>query len=162
MKKLGEPYSIGRYAVDGASSSWRVEEPHNIYRGVFQNHITDGHFDWAYGHNRMCNPGSRITVNFGVPVDHIRMVNPDAKIILRTRYFGPWNMSPCIISIMINGEKVIKNAQVLGEHKGRTTHDIIMEDLISGTLHTVTIIFERGNGVLFLWDFDILVQNYTK
>ena len=76
---------------------------------------------------------------------------------MRTSYFGPWNMDPCTISVAINGEKVLKHAQVLGEHLGRTTHDTIMEDL-QDEPSTVMITFEEGYGVLFLWDFDIIVQ----
>ena len=66
-------------------------------------------------------------------------------------------MDPCTISVSINGVKVLKHAQVLGENHGRTTHDTIMEDLTDEP-STVTLTFEEGYGVLFLWDFDILVQ----
>ena len=52
---------------------------------------------------------------------------------------------------------MLKHAQVLGENHGRTTHDTIMEDLTDEP-STVTLTFEEGYGVLFLWDFDILVQ----
>ena len=66
-------------------------------------------------------------------------------------------MDPCTISVSINGVKVLRHAQVLGEHQGRTTHDMIMEGLTDGQSN-VTLTFEEGDGVLFLWDFDILVQ----
>ena len=61
-------------------------------------------------------------------------------------------MDPCTITVKINGEKVLKNAQVLGENHGRTTHDTIMEELTDEP-GTVEILFEEGSGILFLWDF---------
>ena len=75
---------------------------------------------------------------------------------MRTRYFGPWNMDPCTISVTINDVKVLKHAQVLGEHQGRTTHDTIMEDLTDES-STVMITYEEGRGFLYLWDFEIIV-----
>ena len=66
------PYSIGKYVVNGASSSWKAENTHNEYMGIFKSHNTQGSNDWAYGHNRLVNPGrSKIQVKFQVPVEMI-------------------------------------------------------------------------------------------
>ena len=152
------PYSIGRYAVNDASCSWIVENPHTEHKGVFQNHTeVNGYFDWAYGHNRMCSNGAKIKVNFKVPVELIREKAPRAEFIMRTRYFATWNRDPIKISVQINGETVLKQVQIQGEHLGRTTHDTKMSNLKEEN-SDVTITFEEGYGVLFLWDFEILVQ----
>ena len=44
-----------------------------------------------------------------------------------------------------------------GEDKGRTTHETEMTDL-SGDNSSVTIKFDRGDGVLFLWYVEIIVK----
>ena len=80
---------------------------------------------------------------------------------MRTTYFAPWNMAPCTVNVKVNGEKVLKNAQVLGENHGRTTHDSILEDL-TDEQSTVTIEFAEGHGVLFLWYFELLVKPATE
>ena len=48
--------------------------------------------------------------------DVIRAEFPKCKFILKSGYFGPWNMDPCTISVFVNDEKVLKEAQVPGEH----------------------------------------------
>ena len=152
------PISIGKIAVHGDSSTWRPENTHSSFEGVFGACENQGANDWAYGHNRLLYPGSSsIKANFRPPVGGAREAYPDCKFIMRTAYFGPWNMDPCTINLKVNGENVLKNAQVLGEHQGRTTHDTVLNDLPEGDC-TCEIEFNEGHGVLFLWYFELLVK----
>ena len=66
-------------------------------------------------------------------------------------------MPPCTITVSINGEQVLKTAQVLSEDQGRTTHDTEMED-VTNEPGEVEIFFNGGQGVLFLWYLEILVK----
>ena len=111
-----EPYSIAKYALDGANQTWVVESPHSQYQGIFKSHTMEGANDWAYNHNRLLSPGqSKIKVQYQLPVEMTRMNLPNSKFILRTAYFAPWKMSPCTITVSVNGEKVLKTVQVLSE-----------------------------------------------
>ena len=98
-----EPISIGRYQVDGDSQTWKYIDNSELYQDIFQGHTIVGSNDWAYKHNRLTNPGSsKMTVKFMIPASMIKMNYPDATIILRAAYFGPWNMSPCTVSLKLN------------------------------------------------------------
>ena len=66
-------------------------------------------------------------------------------------------MSPCIVSVKINGEQVLGEAEVPGEDQGRTTHDIHMEGLADGD-GSIEVSFDEGDGCLFLWKLEIEVS----
>ena len=91
-----------------------------------------------------------------MPVEMIRLNNPNAKFIMRTAYFAPANMTPCIINVSINGERVLKKAKVPDGNKGRTVHDTEIKE-VSDQPMEVEVHFLSGRGVLFLWFFEILV-----
>ena len=57
------------------------------------------------------------------------MNDPNATFIMRSTYFAPWQMPPCEITVSIDGERVLKKAQVLSEDQGRTTHDTEIEEV---------------------------------
>lgn len=102
-----------------------------------------------------------MTVKFMIPASMIKMSYPDATIILRAAYFGPWNMSPCTVSLSLNNAKKLVKAGVPGEHKGRTTHNIECPEILASLDDqpmSFTLDFNSGNGVLFLWYFEFLIQ----
>ena len=144
--------------LDGANRTWVAQNPHNQYQGIFKSHVNEGANDWGYNHNRLLNPGhSKIKVQYQIPVEIINMNSPDCTFILRTAYFAPWQMPPCTITVSINGQKVLKTAQVLSEDQGRTTHDSEMEE-VTDEPGEIEVLFDGGQGVLFLWYFEILVK----
>ena len=76
---------------------------------------------------------------------------------MRTACFAPMNVpTPCEINVSINDKRVLKKAQVPCENEGRTIHDTEIED-VSDQPMDVEIHFLSGDGVLFLWYFEILV-----
>ena len=111
-----EPFSLGKYKV--AQDHWEAADKHSSWSQVFLGHETQGYNDWAYGHNRLGNPGaSEIRYRMKIAeFDTIRAEYPGCKFVVRSNYFGPWNMDPCTISVWLNDEKILKEAQVLGEH----------------------------------------------
>ena len=80
----------------------------------------------------------------------------DCKFIMRTAYFAPWNSPPCLVSLVINSSKKLDQAEVCGEDKGRTTHNSEMTN-VTDKPGTVDLLFDDGEGMLFLWYFEILV-----
>ena len=64
--------------------------------------------------------------------------------------------NPCEITVSIDGERVLKKVQVPSERHGRTTHDTEIEE-VSDQPMEVEVHFISGDGVLFLWYFEILV-----
>ena len=96
-------------------------------------------------------------VQYQVPVSSIRQSSPNCTFILRTAYFAPWKMPPCTVTVSINGEKVLRAVQVLSEDQGRTKHDSEMEE-VTDEPGEVDVFFDGGDGVLFLWYYEILVR----
>ena len=91
-----KPYNIGKYAVHGATKTWKVENTHNEYVDIFKGHTISGPSDWAYGHQRLTDPGrSSIKVKMQVPVEMIKINTPNCKFILNCHYFAPWKMPDC-------------------------------------------------------------------
>ena len=66
-------------------------------------------------------------------------------------------MPNCTVSVKLNGTVVKSRAKVPGEDKGRTKHDVALKNL-SSEQNTVEVSFDEGRGVLFLWYFELLVQ----
>ena len=52
-------------------------------------------------------------------------------------------MPPCTITVSVNGQKVLKTAQVLSEDQGRTTHDSEMED-VTNEPGEIEVLFDGG------------------
>ena len=66
-------------------------------------------------------------------------------------------MPDCIVTLSVNNECVMRSARVQDGNKGRTKHDIVLKNLTSEQ-NTVEVAFDQGYGVLFLWYFELLVQ----
>ena len=110
--------------LDGGKKIWVAESPHSSFKNIFKGYKNVGSKDWAYNHMRLTSPGSsKIKFTYDLPLSSIRQAHPYCKFILKTAYFAPWNMSPCTVTVSINGAKVLNGAQVPGEDKGRTTHE---------------------------------------
>lgn len=156
--KVPDPFVIGRYECHKKTNSWKVRNPHAEYRNVFKSHEISGDNDWAHGHNRLTSPGgSSITVTFHAPVDAIREAYPDCTMFVKVGMFAPWNMDPCSVTLSVNGESKKVDAPVKGEHKGRTHLCGSLNDIADEEC-TVTLDFNSGSGVLFLWYFEIKVK----
>lgn len=68
-----------------------------IYDGCITMHQMSGEGDWAYGHNRMTDPG--------VTDFHVTFLRPVGnQVKIEWMYFAPWQMSPCSASASLNGQ----------------------------------------------------------
>ena len=86
-----DPFPLARYYLTDPARKNRNENLHGSHDNVFSGHLFEGQQDWHLNHARLCAPGSsKVTAQFKLPVDSIREVHPDAKFILKCKYFGPW------------------------------------------------------------------------
>ena len=109
----------------------------------------------AYNSHRLTSPGSsKIKIDFELDLSQIRARYPNCTFIMRTAYFAPWNMSPCRVNVTVNDQKLQNAAEVPGENHGRTTHDSRFNPKDKNELE---VKFVSGNGVLFLWYFELLI-----
>ena len=65
-------------------------------------------------------------------------------------------MDACMIDVLVNGDKKLDDVLVPGEHQGRTTHEIELEDAHED--NEVCVHFIHGEGILFLESFEIEVR----
>ena len=152
-----EPFVIAKYVLNGGEQSWVPESPHSSFQDIFKDYENEGSNDWAYNHNRLLAPGeSKIKFRYELPVDAIKEAHPDCKFTLRTAYFAPWQMSACTVTVSLNGDELLKSAQVVSEDQGRTKHDSEF-DADEHKEGEIEIFFDGGAGVLFLWYVEILV-----
>lgn len=131
--------SIGKVHVDKGKilNQW-------IKTGMDLDQRTEGQFDWAYGHNRMCNPGSsKFFIKFQIPSEH----STSEKYKLRLNCFAPWNMGDCTARVTIDNS-ISESKAAPGEDKGRTNIDIEFPNT-KNSHHTVLVEFVKGPGVLF-------------
>lgn len=133
--------------------SMRSNETHWIYDGIMYNAENEGGCDWAYGCNRLCTQKTaKIHAYFKKP-----QVESDEYTISFTS-FGPQNIpTACEARIFFNGK--IRNIKAIvpscAGGYGRTTHSIVItkEQMLED--NHVTVQFVKGEGVLFLAQFDI-------
>lgn len=71
MQAPGEKKKIGMYRINHETETWEATsntelEVQNAFHGFV--HQTEGYTDWAYKHNRLCDPGaSKFHISFSLP-----------------------------------------------------------------------------------------------
>ena len=125
-----------------------VDKTEWVQSGQINGSVTGGD-DWAYGHNRLTNPGkSTFNVQFTLAEKA-----SSALYKFRMNCFAPWQMADCKVKVTMNDLLILeKNAP--SEDKGRTNIDI---EFVSEPLaqHKFKIEFVEGEGVLFLNHFEL-------
>ena len=113
---------------------------------------------WAHGHNVLTAPGnSSIKATFRPPMEGILKAHSNAKFVIKVGYFAPWNMNPCTATVKVNGEVQKADIPVKGEHKGRTHTGCVVKNLINGEDNTIEVDFVGGQGILYMWYFELKI-----
>lgn len=117
MQVQGEKKLIGEYRINHGAQTWEASSDTEMeVQNAFHGHVhqTQGYTDWAYNHNRLCDPGnSKFHIEFSLP-DCVK--NSSNEVDLSVAYFAPWNMSPSSVNIIVNGHELVHHDQVKGEH----------------------------------------------
>ena len=117
--------------------------------GLDMTHSITGENDWAYGFNRLTNPGvSKFNLEFTTPKEHTQNLYK-----LRVNCFAPWKFTDCRVKITIDNLLSVTN-NVKGEDKGRTDIDVIFASSPEQK-HNVQVEFNSGKGVLFMSHIEV-------
>ena len=135
---------IGSLKIDHENQMWKLDN-------CVKSDKVYGMNDWAYKHNRLLDPGNcGHSFVFSVPENA-------TSVRILCKYFGPWNMDPIFVNLSVNGICLKERSLVEGEHRGRTTDEIVVQKWKPNG-NEFSLEFVEGDGVLFLWQYIVEAQ----